>query len=87
MSDAPREYAMRCPKCGGDRIYAPACGFVEVSRLDTEGNLRFFPESVMSMETDFDGELRCGDPKCFARFWETDLKVEGGVSSTRGDGA
>jgi len=67
---------MRCPKCGGDRIFAPATCFVEVSRLDDEGNLRVFPDSVMNVETDFDGEFRCGDPKCFARFWETDLQFE-----------
>jgi len=71
-----QEYEMRCPECGGDRIYAPATCFVEVSRLDDEGNLRIFPESTIRVETDFDGRLRCGDPKCFASFWETALHFE-----------
>lgn len=76
-----REYDMRCPECGGDRIYAPASCFVEVSRLDDEGNLRVFPDSVIRVEPNFDGELHCGT--CAARFWEAKMKFEvGGVSET-----
>jgi len=73
-----REYEMRCPKCGGDHLLAPATCFVEVSRLDDEGNLRFFPGSTSGVETDFDGQFLCGNPKCAARFWETDLRFEVG---------
>lgn len=76
MPPPGREYEMRCPKCGGDEIYVPASCFVAVSRLDDEGHLRIFPSIVMRVETDFDGELRCGNPKCFARFWDSALKFE-----------
>jgi len=53
--------------------------------LDDEGNLRIFPESVIRVETDFDGALHCGNKNCRARFWETALKFERVVSPPVGN--